>query len=85
MTDTNTTVCVIGLGYVGLPLAEAFSKYFCVIGFDVDGKKLAKLKKDKRLGRNAPYWQNRVDSVVMRVYKGFRYREGAGAILRKGT
>ena len=45
MTDTNTTVCVIGLGYVGLPLAEAFSKHLSVIGFDVDGKKLAKLKK----------------------------------------
>ncbi|MDD5590355.1 MAG: hypothetical protein PHY18_00295 [Dehalococcoidales bacterium] len=40
MTDTNTTVCVIGLGYVGLPLAEAFSKHLNVIGFDVDGKKL---------------------------------------------
>lgn len=27
-------VCVIGLGYVGLPLAEAFSKSLEVIGFD---------------------------------------------------
>ncbi len=26
-------VCVVGLGYVGLPLAEVFSKYFKVIGF----------------------------------------------------
>lgn len=37
-------VCIIGLGYVGLPLAEAFSKYFRVIGFDIDRKKVGKLK-----------------------------------------
>ena len=38
-------ICVIGLGYVGLPLAEAFAKKFKVIGFDVDAKKVAELKK----------------------------------------
>ena len=32
----NKTVCVVGLGYVGLPLAEAFSKHLRVIGFDID-------------------------------------------------
>ena len=36
-------VCIVGLGYVGLPLAEAFSKHFRVIGFDIDGKKIGKL------------------------------------------
>ena len=29
-------VCLIGLGYVGLPLAVAFSKKFQVVGFDID-------------------------------------------------
>lgn len=28
-------ICVIGLGYVGLPLAHAFSKKYPVIGFDI--------------------------------------------------
>ena len=37
-------VCIVGLGYVGLPLAEAFSKYFRVIGFDVDEKKVSQLQ-----------------------------------------
>jgi len=37
-------VCIVGLGYVGLPLAEAFSKHFNVIGFDVDENKIDKLK-----------------------------------------
>ena len=37
------TVCIVGLGYVGLPLAEAFSKHLEVIGFDVDKVKISKL------------------------------------------
>jgi len=36
-----STVAVIGLGYVGLPLAVAFGKRFRTIGFDVDGGKIA--------------------------------------------
>ena len=42
----DKTVCIIGLGYVGLPLAEAFSKHLKTIGFDIDGEKLEKLKRD---------------------------------------
>jgi len=38
-------VCVVGLGYVGFPLVEVFSKYFRVIGFDIDKKKVEELKK----------------------------------------
>lgn len=37
-------VCIIGLGYVGLPLANAFSKHYRVIGFDVDKNKVETLK-----------------------------------------
>jgi len=39
-------VCVVGLGYVGLPLAEAFSKSLKVIGFDVDSERVSKLSRD---------------------------------------
>ena len=42
----KTVVCIIGLGYVGLPLAEAFSKHLKVIGFDIDKVKLSKLRED---------------------------------------
>ena len=31
----NTKICVIGLGYVGLPLAHAFSDKYEVVGFDI--------------------------------------------------
>ncbi len=35
---------VIGLGYVGLPLAIAFAKKFAVVGFDTDKKKIESLR-----------------------------------------
>ena len=37
------TVCVVGLGYVGLPLAKAFSKHLKTIGFDIDEEKTRNL------------------------------------------
>ena len=36
-------VCIVGLGYVGLPLAEAFSRHLKVIGYDIDDKKIREL------------------------------------------
>jgi UDP-N-acetyl-D-galactosamine dehydrogenase len=46
VSDSRTTkdvVCVVGLGYVGLPLAEQFVKHFRVIGFDIDREKIHRL------------------------------------------
>ncbi|MDG1747773.1 MAG: Vi polysaccharide biosynthesis UDP-N-acetylglucosamine C-6 dehydrogenase TviB, partial [Bacteroidia bacterium] len=36
----NVRIAVLGMGYVGLPLAVEFSKYFDVIGFDINSKKI---------------------------------------------
>jgi len=41
----NKKIAVIGLGYVGLPLAIEFGKYFDVIGFDINLKRVSELKK----------------------------------------
>ncbi len=38
---TKTTVCVVGLGYVGYPLACAFAEKIRTIGYDVDAGKIA--------------------------------------------
>ena len=38
-------LAVIGLGYVGLPLAIAFSKKMKVLGFDIDKNRIKNLKK----------------------------------------
>ena len=32
----DSKIAIIGLGYVGLPLAVEFAKKFPVIGFDID-------------------------------------------------
>jgi UDP-N-acetyl-D-galactosamine dehydrogenase len=37
---SNTKICVIGLGYVGLPLARLFSTKFETIGFDMNQKRV---------------------------------------------
>lgn len=39
------TIAVIGLGYVGLPVALAFARQFRVIGFDVDAERVARLQR----------------------------------------
>ena len=49
--DKTVILGVIGLGYVGLPLAVEFSKKYNVIGFDINEKRIEELKKgiDKTL------------------------------------
>ena len=36
----NIKICVIGLGYVGLPLARLFSTKYETIGFDMNQKRV---------------------------------------------
>ena len=38
-------IAVIGLGYVGLPLAVAFSKKFEVVGFDINESRVQELNR----------------------------------------
>ena len=40
----NLKIAVIGLGYVGLPLAAAFGHKAAVIGFDIDERKMSQLR-----------------------------------------
>ncbi len=40
---THAVVCIVGLGYVGIPLADAFSRQFKVIGFDTDHNRVKEL------------------------------------------
>ncbi|TZF84455.1 nucleotide sugar dehydrogenase [Pedobacter sp. BS3] len=41
----NHRIAVIGLGYVGLPLAMEFSKHYPVIGFDINKERIAELNR----------------------------------------
>ena len=40
----NIRVCVIGLGYVGLPLAVEFGKKYETIGYDLNQSRIADLR-----------------------------------------
>ncbi|NUM88967.1 MAG: nucleotide sugar dehydrogenase, partial [Bdellovibrionales bacterium] len=45
MDRNTTTVAVVGLGYVGLPLALAFGRVFKTIGFDISEKRVSSYRK----------------------------------------
>ena len=50
MSDMDKKIAVIGLGYVGLPLAVEFGKHRPVIGFDIKPDRIAELQS----GRDNP-------------------------------
>lgn len=47
MNFQNKTIAVIGLGYVGLPLAVEFGKVRSVIGFDINSQRITELQSGK--------------------------------------
>ncbi|WP_372738521.1 Vi polysaccharide biosynthesis UDP-N-acetylglucosamine C-6 dehydrogenase TviB [Neptunomonas sp.] len=40
----DTRIAILGLGYVGLPLAAEFGKHFSTVGFDINKARLEELK-----------------------------------------
>ena len=42
--NNEISICIVGLGYVGLPLAVAFSEKFSVIGFDINPIRIRELQ-----------------------------------------
>ena len=77
---SNKKIALIGLGYVGLPLAIAFSEKFKVIGFDIDKNRVNDLKEgiDKTLEikneqlqlakPNIKYTNKIIDTISCNVY-----------------
>lgn len=53
MRKESYRIAVIGCGYVGLPLALAFSRLFPVVGFDLDKKRVFELSQS--FDRNGEY------------------------------
>ena len=43
--NKKSIITVLGLGYVGLPVAYYFSKKYKVIGFDINKKRIINLRK----------------------------------------
>jgi UDP-N-acetyl-D-glucosamine/UDP-N-acetyl-D-galactosamine dehydrogenase len=46
-TIKDTRIGIIGLGYVGLPLAVEFGKHYPTVGFDIKADRIAELKSGK--------------------------------------
>lgn len=70
VTQDECKIAVIGLGYVGLPLAVEFGKKYDVIGFDVNEARIAALQ----AGRDATL---EVSDAELADAKGLRYSTNA--------
>ena len=46
ITERKPKISVIGLGYVGLPLAVEFGKKFDTVGFDINKNRIEDLSKN---------------------------------------
>ncbi len=44
MPEKSPSIAVIGLGYVGLPLAVALARHFPTVGFDISAERVTELK-----------------------------------------
>lgn len=55
-------ICIIGLGYVGLPLAHAFSEKYEVVGFDINKPRIDELKNG--FDRTLELTQKQVDESI---------------------
>jgi UDP-N-acetyl-D-galactosamine dehydrogenase len=53
-TRSPARLAVLGLGYVGLPLAVAFAEHHEVVGFDIDPDRVAELRAGEDRTREAP-------------------------------
>ena len=45
--DTKDKIAVVGLGYVGLPLAVAFGQKTETLGYDIDEKRVNELREGR--------------------------------------
>lgn len=61
LIDKNAKLAVIGLGYVGLPIALEFAKHIDVIGFDINAERIAQMKRGEDPSRelDSSYFKQR--------------------------
>ena len=76
LTKRQAKLAVVGLGYVGLPLAAAFSHHFSVLGFDVNQAKIEAY----RQGRDAT--QELGDQALAQCGVEFTWEEDLTPVIR---
>ena len=60
----KSKIAIIGLGYVGLPLAVEFAKKFDVLGFDINSDRIEELKKGKDRTKEADLGELKLVSKI---------------------
>lgn len=79
MNTENLKIAIIGLGYVGLPLAIEFGKKYSVLGFDINNERISELnrgydktkessKKEIAVAKNLTFSNNTEDLNDCNVY-----------------
>jgi UDP-N-acetyl-D-glucosamine dehydrogenase len=77
INDHNAVVAIVGLGYVGLPLAVAFAEHgFPVIGIDVDARKVASLNRGESYVQDIP--SERLAAIVAKSNPAAKGSPAAG-------
>ena len=64
INKNKATISVLGLGYVGLPVAYNFSKKFNVIGFDINKNRVSELKNNKDNNNSISYEQLKKKKIL---------------------
>jgi len=72
-TPKDTKIAIIGLGYVGLPLAVEFGKQYATTGFDINAARIAELKQ----GRDSTL---EVEPELLAQATGLRFTDHLDAI-----
>ncbi len=72
-TLKDTKIAIIGLGYVGLPLAVEFGKQYATTGFDINAARIAELKQ----GRDSTL---EVEPELLAQASGLRFSDQLGDI-----
>ena len=73
LTGRETSLAVIGLGYVGVPVALRFARCFDVVGYDMDARRIEKLREKYGAGCGHPFHLFGRGVVAGRIL----YRHGA--------
>ena len=66
---SKLNIAVIGLGYVGLPLALEFSKYFNTIGYDINQNRINELSKNIDKNNEVKFKRNNKIKLTEQISK----------------
>jgi len=66
--EQNYKIAIIGLGYVGLPLAFSFSEYYETVGFDIDIDKIKNLNSKKNVSSSLLFTNDTQDLCKANIY-----------------